>query len=66
MTTPNPQNRKSKTFLTNGGTGVPDDQAACEDWKWPKAQKGLLGAVKAFVEEVQNYPKRIKAIELFG
>jgi nucleoside-diphosphate-sugar epimerase len=46
--------------------GVLNDDAARNDWGWPGAKVGLEDAVKAFAQEVQDYPKRIKAIELFG
>jgi threonine 3-dehydrogenase len=46
--------------------GVLDDTAAQQDWQWPAKPKDLANTVRLFVEEVHNYPDRIKAIELFG
>jgi nucleoside-diphosphate-sugar epimerase len=46
--------------------GVLNDDAARNDWGWPGAKVGLEDAIKAFAQEVQDYPKRIKAMELFG
>ena len=46
--------------------GVLDDTAAHNDWGWPQKPKDLVTAVKLFIDEVQKYPARIKALELFG
>jgi len=48
------------------GFGVLDDTAAQHDWQWPAKPKDLATAVKLFVQEVRDYPDRIKALELFG
>jgi threonine 3-dehydrogenase len=48
------------------GFGVLDDSAAGSDWGWPRKPNGLPTAVKLFVDDVRNYPARIKALELFG
>jgi threonine 3-dehydrogenase len=48
------------------GFGVLDDSAAHADWGWPQKPNDLATAVKLFIEEVKNYPARIKALELFG
>ena len=46
--------------------GILDDTAAKQDWGWPQSPKDLATAVKTFVQEVHDYPARIKALELFG
>jgi threonine 3-dehydrogenase len=46
--------------------GVLDDTAAHDDWGWPQKPTDLFKAVQLFIDEVQNYPARIKALELFG
>jgi len=46
--------------------GVLDDSEAGADWGWPRQPNDLPTAVKLFVNDVQNYPGRIKALELFG
>jgi len=46
--------------------GVLDDAAAHNDWGWPQKPSDLVTAVKFFIDEVQKYPARIKALELFG
>jgi nucleoside-diphosphate-sugar epimerase len=48
------------------GFGILDDAAAQQDWRWPAKPTDLAAAVKAFVQEVRDYPDRIKALELFG
>ena len=45
--------------------GVLDDSVAREDWGWTRESFGLPKAVKAFFGDVENYPDRIKAIELY-
>jgi len=47
------------------GFGVLDDTAAREDWGWTGESFGLGKAVKAFFADVNNYPDRIKSIELY-
>jgi threonine 3-dehydrogenase len=46
--------------------GVLDDSAAGVDWGWPRTPNDLATTVKLFVDDVQKYPGRIKALELFG
>jgi threonine 3-dehydrogenase len=46
--------------------GVLDDSAAGADWGWPRKPNDLATSVKLFVDDVQKYPGRIKALELFG
>jgi threonine 3-dehydrogenase len=46
--------------------GILDDTAAKQDWGWPDTPSDLATTVKLFVKEVQDYPGRIKALELFG
>jgi threonine 3-dehydrogenase len=46
--------------------GVLDDTAAQQDWGWPAKPADLPTTVKLFVQEVQSYPDRILALELFG
>jgi len=48
------------------GFGILDDTAAREDWGWVGAQVGLDKVATAFRKDVEAYPDRIKAIELFG
>jgi nucleoside-diphosphate-sugar epimerase len=48
------------------GFGVLDDSAAGADWGWPRKPNDLATAVKLFIDDVRNYPGRIKALELFG
>jgi len=48
------------------GFGVLDDSAARADWGWVGAQVGLNQVAAEFKKEVETYPDRIKAIELFG
>ena len=45
--------------------GVLDDSVARQDWGWTGESFGLRKAVKAFFDDVKNYPDRIKAIELY-
>ncbi|MEY9575827.1 threonine 3-dehydrogenase [Bradyrhizobium diazoefficiens] len=45
--------------------GVLDDSVAREDWGWTGESFGLQKAVRAFFDDVKNYPDRIKAIELY-
>ena len=47
------------------GFGVLDDTAAREDWQWTGESFGLEKTMKAFFGDVNNYPDRIKAIELY-
>jgi len=48
--------------------GILDDTAAQTDWGWKGAAQriDLPTAVAAFKDEVTNFPKRIKSLELFG
>ena len=48
--------------------GILDDIAAQQDWGWKGAAQriDLSTAVAAFKDEVTNFPKRIKSLELFG
>jgi threonine 3-dehydrogenase len=46
--------------------GILDDTAASTDLNWPGATFDLNKTVTDFFEEVNLYPQRIKAIELFG
>jgi threonine 3-dehydrogenase len=46
--------------------GVLDDTVAQQDWNWPAKPSDLANTVKLFMQEVQNYPDRILALELFG
>jgi threonine 3-dehydrogenase len=48
--------------------GILDDRAAQGDWGWksPAQRMDLPTAVAAFKDEVTNFPKRIKSLELFG
>jgi threonine 3-dehydrogenase len=46
--------------------GVLDDTAAQQDWGWPATPADLPTTVNAFVQDVQNYPDRLLALELFG
>jgi len=46
--------------------GVLDDTAAHDDWGWPQKPTDLVKAVQLFKDEVEKYPARIKALELFG
>jgi threonine 3-dehydrogenase len=48
------------------GFGILDDTAAQQDWGWPATPADLTTAVNSFVQDVQNYPDRILALELFG
>jgi threonine 3-dehydrogenase len=48
------------------GFGILDDTAAQQDWGWPATPADLPTAVNSFVQDVQNYPDRILALELFG
>ncbi len=48
--------------------GVLKDEAAQTDWGWKSSAQrmNLAAAVAAFRKEVNEYPKRIKSLELFG
>jgi threonine 3-dehydrogenase len=46
--------------------GVLLDKQAHDDWGWPQKPKDLATTVKLFVQQVRDYPDRIKALELFG
>jgi len=46
--------------------GVLDDSAAHDDWGWAQNPNDLATAVTKFMQQVTDYPARIKALELFG
>jgi len=46
--------------------GVLDDKAARDDWGWSAHPKDLPTSVKAFLQDVHDYPDRILSLELFG
>ncbi len=48
------------------GFGILDDTAARTDWGWAGAQVGLDAVAAQFKQDVETYPDRIKATELFG
>lgn len=44
---------------------VLNDEAAQQDWGWKASFTTLSKAIKAFASDVDKYPDRIKALELF-
>jgi poly(hydroxyalkanoate) depolymerase family esterase len=56
-----------RATLAGRGEGA-DRRAAQTDWGWkaPAQRMALATAVAAFKNEVTNFPKRIKSLELFG
>lgn len=46
--------------------GILDDSMARQDWDWQGAKFDLPATVSAFIKDVNDYPNRIKALELFG